>query len=78
MILVSDSYSCSGAEQELVDIESGVYMNKIGETVPIRNHLDWEGDECGKADAEWVVAGPDSTGRWFRVSLERFTEAAIQ
>lgn len=59
----------------VLDLTAMVVMVEDGQTIPVTNMLDADGDETDDPmEAVVVVAGPDSTGHWLTITLEALHE----
>lgn len=56
------------AEVDMLDLLGGFVLMSDGQTVPITNFFDEDGDECDPLDAVSVVAGPHD-GLWLSVEV---------
>jgi hypothetical protein len=54
-----------------------ILLLDTGETVPITNWLDDDGDECPKEEAVAVVAGPDASSKWYAADLATFEPVTV-
>lgn len=56
-----------------INVAQALYLDCDGETYPITNWFDEDGDECPREDAVVAVAGKG--GCWFSLVLADFSEA---
>lgn len=61
---------------EAINIGRALFVATDGETYPITNWFDADGDECAPEDAIAAVAGVE--GRWFALDLRDFVESLRQ
>lgn len=59
-----------------VNIAEGQALADNGEFVPITNWFDVDAEECAPDDALVCVAGPDSAGKWWTITLSAFGEVS--
>lgn len=54
-----------------------VAMTDTGQTIPVTNWLDCDGDEYAPKDAVVAVAGPDDQGHWYAIDLSHFDPVSL-
>ena len=61
---------------EMLNLAQRLFVDEHGDTYPITNLFNFEGDECGPEDAVAAVAGTE--GRWFSLVLSEFNAGVHQ
>ncbi len=55
---------------EMIDHDTGVFLDIHGLEYPVVMYLDADGEECAKEDGDYAIAGIE--GRWFTLDLSEF------
>lgn len=46
-------------------------------TYPITNWFDCHGNDCDPDEAEFAVAGPDESGKWYTIELGEYSHLGV-
>lgn len=49
-----------------------------GESIPVVQWVDGDGEDCGPDDGVVCVAGPDAAGKWHTIDLTQLERTVLQ
>jgi hypothetical protein len=65
------------ADIEALNRDLRIILLDDGKTYPITNWFDAKGDDCDPDEAEFAVAGPDSSGKWYTIELGAYSHLGV-
>ena len=66
------------AGQVLVLMDAATVMLEGGQSIPIEQWFNADGEDCGPDEAVSCVAGPDSENNWLAIDLDALDDVTEQ
>jgi hypothetical protein len=66
------------AGQVLVLMDEATVILEGGQSIPVEQWFDVDGEDCGPDEAVSCVAGPDSENNWLAINLDALEDVSEQ